>query len=158
MAVEASREAASSASAISRMLAPVSVASLVQVGALQAERLGEAGPQAAEPLLAAKALPLLVWQLGAMLEAEDPQGTAQVARALAALTSCGPSFQEATLKVGGMRMLVAAVNWEASLDAATVAAAAISNLVAGNQEAKNKLRWAPRGWSVEKSHASMKAS
>eukprot|EP00873_Tetraselmis_striata_P005533 jgi/Tetstr1/425797/TSEL_001580.t1 len=140
MAVEASREAASSASAISRMLAPVSVASLVQVGALQAERLGEAGPQAAEPLLAAKALPLLVWQLGAMLEAEDPQGTAQVARALAALTSCGPSFQEATLKVGGMRMLVAAVNWEASLDAATVAAAAISNLVAGNQEAKNKLR------------------
>uniref|UniRef100_A0A061S0T7 Uncharacterized protein n=2 Tax=Tetraselmis sp. GSL018 TaxID=582737 RepID=A0A061S0T7_9CHLO len=124
---------------ICHMLQPGATVALVKVAALNAERLVSQNPGG---LLEGNLIPLLVWQLGAQLEASQPWAALQVSRALLAVAAGGPELQAAVARTSGGEMLLSAVQRPGGLDLSSTAAAALGNLCANNPEVKARLRGA----------------
>lgn len=136
------------ASKLARMLGPKAAPALIQVAALGAERLANEGGKAAEDLLTHGVVPLLVWQLGSMLEGSQAKGATQVARALVAVTGAGAAFQSAVCEANGIETLLYALEQDGPSisDAAALAAAALGNLTANNNDTKERIRH--DGWPL----------
>ena len=123
-----------------RMLAPNANKSLVQVAAVNIERLVQEDKEARGDLTRCGIAHLLVWHLGDMIQEENIKGASQVARALVAIAGSGPELQAEIVNANGVHMLLSAASYEASLDLNAVVAAAIGNLAVGNSTVKVLVR------------------